>query len=886
MKKRNGLVLQQPPHHLTGIKGRERESSMSKPQRKVHKRTLHSGARHYLILLSITIAQFILFSVISNSFFSVNTLGNIARQTSGIAFMAVGMTMIILTGGIDLSVGSSMAIAAALAAKAMGALGDGVGSALAGIAITFAVSMAVGAVNGFFIGVLKVSPFMTTLATMSLCRGLALTVTEAQRIVITNKTYSLLGAADVFGKSWLPAVTPAILVTFLAGAFLLYRTTFGRHIYAMGGNLVASQASGINVGRQTVLVYMTAGIFVALAAIATTGRAASVHPYVGSDIGFEVITATVLGGISLTGGKGTLTGSLFGWLMLGVMTTGFGSLSVSPLLIYIVKGILILVAICINNYLGSQSAKKTVVTKKIESGTAHMEAALRHVADNKHRQLTLSHIHKSFPGVKALDDVSLTIKRGSVHALVGENGAGKSTLMKVLSGVYHKDQGEIAVDGIPVDIRNPADSMSLGISVIYQELALVPQLNLIQNIFLGKEVRKKGRFTLNYKEMGQKAKDLLQRFGLPMSVNRKADDCTVGQQQMVEIAKAFSAQSWIIVMDEPTSAITELDKNRLFEIIRELRDHNFAVVYISHRMPEIFEIADEVTVLRDGRHVETKPIGETSETDLVRLMVGRELTDIFSREKFSPGPPVLSVRGLCRHGVFDPISFEVHAHEVLGFAGLMGAGRTEVMRCIFGLDKADAGEIYLSGKKLDIHTPADAIRQGICLVSEDRRNEGIIPEMTIRENISLPSLPWMNRFYVVERQEEKEMADGYIKKLNIKTPGSEQYIGNLSGGNQQKCVLSKWLAREPKLIILDEPTRGIDVGAKAEIHKLIEDLARSGIAVIMISSELPEVINASDRIIVLYEGKVTGEFTDTANVTQEMIMTAATNVPKDQGASA
>ena len=352
---------------------------------------------------------------------------------------------------------------------------------------------------------------------------------------------------------------------------------------------------------------------------------------------------------------------------------------------------------------------------------------------------------------------------------------------------------------------------------------------------------------------------------------------------MVEIAKAIDSNAWVVVMDEPTAAITEADKDRLFEIIRDLKSKGIAIVYISHRLSEIFEIADEVSILRDGRLVSTQEIGEVTEASLIKNMVGHAVNDIFDREKTTSdeNPVVLEVKDLYRKGVFEPISFKVRAGEVIGFSGLIGAGRTEIMRCIFGLDKADGGEIYLNGQKLDIHNPMDAIRAGICMVSEDRRKEGIVPAMSVRENITLPSLRWISKGGVVDRKQDGEICENYIQSLAIKTPSSEQAIGNLSGGNQQKCCLAKWLAREPRLIIMDEPTRGIDVGAKAEIHNLIDNLTKQGIAVIMISSELPEIIGASDRIVVLYEGKKMAEFNSKTDViTQEVLMEAASGIAK------
>jgi len=600
---------------------------------------------------------------------------------------------------------------------------------------------------------------------------------------------------------------------------------------------------------------------------------------------FDVITAVVIGGTSLMGGQGNLKGTLLGVLLTSVIFTGLSMLDLSPFVNYMVQGSLILLAVLGNRVVSAKAQKSVLRHAAGHSGGAEPQTGKRArgldeiLAANAQDVLELRHIVKVFPGVRALDDVSLTIKRGTIHALCGENGAGKSTLMKILSGVYTKDEGEILINGVPAQIRSPADSERIGISVIYQELANIPELNVSQNVNLGKELSNGARILLDTKRMEQKTRSLLDRFQLQVGVRQKIDQLTVGQQQMVEIAKAFGSNAWIVVMDEPTSAITEADKENLFKIIRELKENNIAVVYISHRMSEIFEIADEITILRDGRQVIAGPVSEFDENKVIRHMVGRELNDIFTREKGAPGEEVLRVENLSRKGAFEPISFSVHAGEVLGFSGLMGAGRTEIMRCIFGLDRPDSGAIYLGGKKLEIRCPLDAIKAGIAMVSEDRRREGIIPHMTVRENTTLAALPWISRFGWIDAKKDLSITEEYIDSLNVKTPSTEQLIMNLSGGNQQKVCLAKWLNRSPKVVILDEPTRGIDVGAKAEIHRLIDRLTKQGIAVIMISSELPEIIGACDRIVVLYEGRMMKEYPSGSRVTQEQIMKSAAGLP-------
>ncbi|MCI8493335.1 ATP-binding cassette domain-containing protein [Anaerotruncus sp.] len=838
----------------------------------------------YMTIAAMIAVLFVLFSFVSKGFLSFNTVMNLFRQAASNALAAIAMTMIMLTGGIDLSVGSVVAFSGAAGALAMQAAGGStLFAGIAGIAATVAAATGFGLINGYAAGYLKIAPFIVTLATMSLARGLTLTVTHSSRVIVDNSLYNFVSQTDLFGK--IPVSLLLVAAAYIAAYLLLTRTAFGRRTYAIGGNPVASRASGIDVEKHTLCVYIAAGVFIALSTIVIVGRARSAQPMAGVGMEFNVITAVVIGGTSLMGGQGNLKGTLLGVVLTSVIFTGLSMLDLSPFVNYMVQGSLILLAVLGNRIVAAKAQKSALRHAAGQSGGAEPQTGKKArgldeiLAANEQDVLELRHIVKVFPGVRALDDVSLTIKRGTIHALCGENGAGKSTLMKILSGVYTKDEGEILINGAPAQIRSPADSERIGISVIYQELANIPELNVSQNVNLGKELSNSTRVLLDIKRMEQKTRSLLDRFQLQVGVRQKIDQLTVGQQQMIEIAKAFGSNAWIVVMDEPTSAITEADKENLFKIIRELKENNIAVVYISHRMSEIFEIADEITILRDGRQVITGPVSEFDENKVIRHMVGRELNDIFTREKGAPGEEVLRVENLSRKGAFEPISFSVRAGEVLGFSGLMGAGRTEIMRCIFGLDRPDSGAIYLSGQKLEVRCPLDAIKAGIAMVSEDRRREGIVPHMTVRENTTLAALPWISRFGWIDTKKDLSIAQEYIDSLNVKTPSTEQLIMNLSGGNQQKVCLAKWLNRNPKVVILDEPTRGIDVGAKAEIHRLIDRLTKQGIAVIMISSELPEIIGACDRIVVLYEGRMMKEYRSDSRVTQEQIMKSAAGLP-------
>jgi len=489
--------------------------------------------------------------------------------------------------------------------------------------------------------------------------------------------------------------------------------------------------------------------------------------------------------------------------------------------------------------------------------------------------LSMQDINKSFPGVKALDHVSLSLLRGEVHGLIGENGAGKSTLMKILSGVYQKDSGQIVWHGKPLEIHNTKEATAAGISIIYQELNLMPNLSIQENVFLGRE-RSKGKFLVDFKKTQEEALKYMDMVGLKVPPSTLVKDLSIAQRQMVEVAKALSTNAQLIVMDEPTSSLTDRETEILMNVIRSLRASGVTIVFISHRLNELFEISDRITVLRDGSCIGTVVTKECTEDQLIQMMVGRELNDIYPKSKVEIGGPVLKVEHLNSGSVIRDVSFEVRSGEILGFAGLVGAGRSEVMRAVFGIDPYDSGEIVVDGKKLGRHEPIDAIRAGIGFVPEDRKLMGLILDMTVRENTTLPCLREEMHGGVISRTREKEITETYVRQLSIKTPGIEQHVVNLSGGNQQKVVIAKWLATHPKVLILDEPTRGIDVGAKKEIHALMSELTKSGVAIIMISSELPEVLGMSDRIVVMHGGRNCGELTR-AEATQEKIMSIILN---------
>lgn len=496
-------------------------------------------------------------------------------------------------------------------------------------------------------------------------------------------------------------------------------------------------------------------------------------------------------------------------------------------------------------------------------------------ADEIRPVLVLDAITKRFPGVVALNRVSFDIRPGEVHALLGENGAGKSTLMKVLAGVYKADEGHVYLDGAKVDPENPLHAKHLGIVLIHQELSLVPEMNVAENIFLGSLPKKWGN-RVDWRRLKADSQKIIDRLDSGFTPDDRVGSLSIAKQQMVEIARALVFTPKVVVFDEPTASLTEHETEVLFAIIRSLRDQHVGIVYISHRMDEIFEISDRVTVLRDGEARGTVTTAETDESAITRMMIGRDLQKMPRAEGRQALEPCLEVKNLSCGSVFQDVSFEVRRGEVVGLSGLVGAGRTEVAETLFGLRTATAGEILLDGKPAHFASSSEAIAAGISLVPESRKEQGLVLGMSCRDNTTLPTIDRMTHAGMfIDHRKEDAVFEEYRKRLQIKTPGGQQLVGNLSGGNQQKIVIGKWLETEPKLLILDEPTRGIDVGSKAEIHKLIRNLAASGYAVIVISSEMPEVLGVSDRILAMYQGRIAGEL-DAATATEDDLVQAIT----------
>ncbi|MBO0993120.1 sugar ABC transporter ATP-binding protein [Bacillus sp. SD088] len=493
--------------------------------------------------------------------------------------------------------------------------------------------------------------------------------------------------------------------------------------------------------------------------------------------------------------------------------------------------------------------------------------------------IQIQNIQKSFHGVQALKDVSFTIRGSQIQCLVGENGAGKSTIIKILAGYYQPDQGDLIMDGEKIVFSNPRDSKKHGISVIHQELLLIPHLTVAENISLG-QWPKKQRSLVDWEEMKRRAKEALNKLGANIDVEAVVSTLSTGEQQLVEIARSLSMETKVLILDEPTASLSETETQQLLKVVKHLKEKGLAILYVSHRLEEVFELADYITVFRDGKLVKSAPPKEITPKNIVRLMVGKDVT-LERIKKHQHGQKVMEVKGLTRKGALTNVSFDVHEGEIVGLGGLVGAGRTEIFRCLFGVDPIDSGEIFIDGKEVPIKSPTDAIQHKIGFVPEDRKTQGLVLSSSVRENTSLSILNLIMKFGWINKSQEKEVVENYKERLQIKTPKLETIVMTLSGGNQQKVLLARWLATHPKILLLDEPTRGVDVGARAEIQRLIEELVADGLAVVIISSDIMELLALSDRIVVIREGRSVVELKGD-NMTKEEVLKYATGAGENE----
>ncbi|TSD86399.1 ATP-binding cassette domain-containing protein [Mycobacterium sp. KBS0706] len=818
-----------------------------------------TGFGNDLVLAGLILLVLVGFGLAGPRFLSFANLVSIGQQTAVIAIVGFAMTAVIIARGIDISVGSTLAIAGIVAAQAYGATG----SPLLGILAALAAGGAIGLINGLLISAVGISPFIATLATLAAGKGAALSLSGASSIPVDSPVLLWAGGADIAGFP----VSLLLALLLLAGWWvLLHRTVLGRWIFAVGGNAGAARASLIPVRTVQTLTYVLAGMSAGLGAVVIIGRLGSAQPLAGTGLEFAAITAAIVGGTKLSGGEGSVTGTALGALLLGAINTGLSFLQVPQQAIYIVTGGLVLFAVLLSQ---RDRLAATVAKWRRRSRAAHTveEAAVPRCLDR--HELRIVGLGKIFPGVKALEGVAFDIRAGEVVALAGENGAGKSTLVKCLSGVHQPDEGGLILDGRPVRLRTPAEAAAAGIAVIHQHFSLVPDLTVAENLFLGREP---GGIALRRAEMRRKAREVIDQFGLGLRPDDRVGTLTVGQRQMVEIAKSMLSEAWLVIMDEPTSALSTRERDRLYELIGRMKGIGCAILYISHKMEEIFTLADRAVVLRDGRFVGDRAIRDLDEPALIGMMVGRDIGNVFPHRPVPRGDLLVAVDDIADGGLLRSASLTVHAGEVVALAGLMGSGRSEVMRCIAGLSAHRAGTIRIGGADLPAGDARRANALGVAYVPEDRHLEGFVGPMSIQDNVTLAWIRARSALGLVRPSALAAEAGRLIRQLGVRPPDPRKRVGDLSGGNQQKVVIGKWLATRPRVLLLDEPTRGVDVGAKSELHALIAELKAQGAGILMVSSELPEVLGVADRIVVMHEGRTAGELPRGATETEVMAL--------------
>ena len=797
--------------------------------------------------------------------------------------LAIGETFVIIGGGIDLSVGSVLLLAGIVSDDLI-RLGE-VHTAIA-IPIALGIGCIAGAINGLLITRLRISAFIVTLASLYMFRGAGLSlyrtdVQNLQAAIISDENFLILGQNDVFG---IPVSFIIFAVLLGLGTFVLRRTRFGLHLYALGGSELAARLTRIRVARIQLSTYIISGFCSALAGIILASRLQTGAPEAGSGEEFDVIAAVIIGGASLFGGRGTLFGTLLGAAFITVLAKGQTLIGIPANYQSFTRGIVILIAVTLD----SLSQRSIAAPRRLRWATilsppppdALPAVDVPHEAPQRKPGvapvLEAAGLHKSFVEIRAVDGVDFAVGDGEVHAIVGENGAGKSTLIKMLAGALTPDSGEIRIDGAPVSLPSVAAAQDHGIAVIYQERAVVPELTVAQNIMLGHEPTYRLPGLIDRGAQRRKAEQIWALLGRPASVDTIVRELAPSIQQLVDIARALAFEARVVIMDEPTAALTHQETIRLFEIIRDLKRRGTAVIYISHDLEEIFEIADRVTVLRDGRLVRTLPVAELTRPALIRMMIGREIDENARHQAGRVEQEILSVSEIRRGTELDGVSLTVRAGELLGIAGLVGSGRTELLRAIFGADPIEGGEMKLLGQAYSPRSPMDAVKLGVGFVPEDRKSQGLVSAFTISENLSLPNYDLVSTARIwLSAARERRLATRMVTELKIDPPVPRWRTNHLSGGNQQKVVLAKWLAKKPTLLLVDEPTHGVDVGAREEIYRVLDDLVKAGMGVIVVSSYLPEVLRISDRILVMRDGRIALEV-DRADASEEVLLNAAT----------
>jgi ribose transport system ATP-binding protein len=828
------------------------------------------------------VALVALFWATAPGFGTLYNLTETLADLSILGIIAIGETFVLIGGGIDLSVGSVLLIAG-IAVDDMIRLG-GMSPFLA-VPIAVAIGAVAGVMNGLLITRLRLSGFIVTLSTLYVIRGVGLSlyrsdVHNLQGGLIDDDNFLILGQSDVFGAPVSFLIFAALL---LIAAFVLRRTRFGLHLYAVGGSELAARLTRIRVARVQVISYVIGGLCSALAGVILASRLQTGAPQAGLGEEFDVIAAVIIGGASLFGGRGTMIGTLIGAALIAVLAKGQTLIGIPSNYQSFTRGVVILIAVVfdvlsqrgpqVSRRLGAHVAGPARATSTeplneplvVEQTRADEAPALEAIG-----------LGKMFVEIRAVDDVNFDVRPGEAHAIVGENGAGKSTLIKMFSGVLKPDSGEIRIDGKTVVIDSVARGQDLGIAVIYQDRAVVPELTVEQNIMLGHEPVKWLPGFIDRGALRAKAEQIWNRLGSPAPLDVPVRELGPSVQQVVDIARALAFNARVVIMDEPTATLTHQETERLFDIIRGLKERGAAVIYISHDLEEIFEVANRVTVLRDGKFVGAMPVAEVTRAKLIRMMIGRDIDEQARPEINKGGEELLTVRDLRRGAILDGVDLTVRAGEIVGVAGLVGSGRSELLRAIFGADRVDGGKMTLRGAPHAPSSPIEAAAAGIGFIPEDRKLEGLVPSFSTSQNLALPNHDLVSRFgFWLDRTRERALAVEKVKDLKIEPPVPGWRVSHLSGGNQQKVVLGKWLASKPTLLLIDEPTHGVDVGAREEIYRVIDELARQGAGIVVVSSYLPEVLRISDRIVVMREGRIVLEVPRT-EASEELLLDAAT----------
>ena len=826
-----------------------------------------SGSQTTLALLAAIALIVLLFGVTQRGFLTAANVFDIAEQTAVVSLVALAMTAVIVGQGIDLSVGSGIALTAVIGAQVLRATGSGPAT----IAAVIVAGVALGSLNGILVAYLRVSAFMATLGTYAVAAGAAIAISNGASVVVTDPAVLWLGTATYAG------VPASLIVTLVAvGLFwvLMKRSLFGRWLYAQGGNRTAGIAAGIPVRRVEFTTYVLTGLMVGVGSLVTIGRVHSMQPLAGQGLEFSAITAAVIGGTSLSGGRGDVISTFLGSVFVGVVGAGLSFMGVDQSLIYVFTGAFVVAAVLVSQReilygLGDRIlVGRLALANRFRQG--HVESARLDLAGRQGHSLEIRNLEKRFPGVTALKAVTFDLRSGEVVGLVGENGAGKSTLVKVLAGDHRPNAGEVLIDGIPVQFTGPEDARRAGVAVIHQHFTLVPDLTVAENLFLGEEPHWPGIGVLRRGQMNKATRQLLDELQIPVEPQQRISNLGVGQRQMIEIAKAVRESAWLVVMDEPTSALSARERDHLYAFIDRLRARATAILFISHKLDEIYHVASRAVVLRDGAVVGTPVLAEVPPSQLIGMMVGRSIETVFQYVPAPVADEYLTVVGASDGGVLRKASISVRAGEIVGLVGLMGSGRTELMRCIVGLSPLVSGSVRVLGRAVDHRSGVDLARLGIAYVPEDRLREGLFPELPISENLSLLWIRSNTAFGLIQTGRERELVGNTIHELGIRPPDPRRQVRNLSGGNQQKVVLGKSFVLAPRLVLLDDPTRGVDVGAKAEIHALVARLKVAGAAILMTSSEMPEVLAVADRVVVMRHGETVAEYQRGASEDQVM----------------